>query len=171
MPSLKIFPSLLAANMGALQKEIESVESFSDGIHFDVMDGDFVPNLTFGAPVLKHLKTKTVFDVHLMVQHPERLIDDFVKVGADMISVHFEACQNLHRVLQQIKEHGKKAGVAINPTTSFESAKDAIAMADFVLVMSVNPGFGGQKFIPEVLLKIEQIREKFPEKDIEVMEE
>ncbi len=168
MPNLQIFPSLLSANMGALQQEIETIDDFSDGIHFDVMDGNFVPNLTFGAPVLKQIHTRTFFDVHLMMVHPEQYIEDFINAGAEMISVHFEVCPHLHRVFQQIWARGKKAGVAINPTTSFACSKSAIAMADFVLVMSVNPGFGGQQFIPEVLEKIQEIRKNFPEKNIEI---
>lgn len=165
---IKIFPSLLSANAGRFQSEIDTMDMVCDGIHFDVMDGNFVPNLTFGAPVLTHLHTKTCFDAHLMVNNPDQYIDDFIKSGASMISIHIENNAHVHRTLQRIKQGGSKAGLAINPATSFETAKEAIAFADFVLVMSVNPGFGGQAFIPEVLEKIKKIREAFPKKDIQV---
>lgn len=168
MSSIQIFPSVLAADLGNLQAEINRADPYSDGIHYDVMDGNFVPNLSYGAPVLKCLKSKNIFDAHLMVQNPENLLEDFAKAGAGMLSVHFEACQNVHRTLQQINELGIKSGIALNPGTSYESAYEAIKKADFVLVMSVNPGFGGQKFLPEVLEKIQKIRENFPEKDIQI---
>jgi len=165
---IKIFPSVLAADLGNLQGEIDRADEFSDGIHYDVMDGNFVPNLSYGAPVLKCLKSKNIFDAHLMVQNPDVLLEDFAKAGAGMLSVHFEACQNVHRTLQRINELGMKSGIALNPGTSYEMAYEAIKKADFVLVMSVNPGFGGQKFLPEVLEKIQKIRKNFPEKDIQV---
>ena len=165
---IKIFPSVLAADLGNLQSEIDRADEFSEGIHYDVMDGNFVPNLSYGAPVLQCLHSKNIFDAHLMVQNPEILIEAFAKAGAGMLSVHFEACQNIHRTLQQINELGMKSGVALNPGTSYEQAYEAIKKADFVLVMSVNPGFGGQKFLPEVLEKIRKIRKNFPEKDIQI---
>ncbi len=165
---IKIFPSVLASDLGNLQSEIDRADEFCDGIHYDVMDGNFVPNLSYGAPVLKCLKSKNIFDVHLMVQNPEILLEDFAKAGAGMVSVHLEACQNVHRTLQQINELGMKSGIALNPGTSYDMAYEAIKKADFVLVMSVNPGFGGQKFLPEVLEKIQKIRQNFPEKDIQV---
>jgi ribulose-phosphate 3-epimerase len=170
MKKIKIQPSLLACNMAEMQKEIDKVDPFVDGIHFDVMDGQFVPNLTFGAPVLSKLKTKTQmgFDVHLMCEKPEILLNDFVKAGASAISVHFETCNHINKTLQDINNLGIKSGVALNPATSYESSYEAIKKADFVLVMSVNPGFGGQKFLPEILDKIKKIRKNFPNKDIQV---
>ena len=161
-------PSLLSAHFGALQADIDCVEAFVDGFHFDVMDGQFVPNLTVGAPVLSCLTSQKPFDAHLMVEKPDILIDDFAKAGAKAVSVHFETCPHIHRTFQHIRHAGMKAGVALNPATSFESAKDAISMADFVLIMSVNPGFGGQQFIPEVLEKVRQVRAAHPEKDIQI---
>lgn len=168
MNPIKIFPSLLSAHAGRFQAEIDRLDHLVDGIHFDVMDGHFVPNLTFGAAVLGYLKSKNPFDVHLMVENPDALIADFVKAGANMISVHGECNPHVHRSLQIIKSYGIKAGIAINPATSFETAKEAISFADFVLVMSVNPGFGGQAFIPETLQKIQTIRKYYPQKDIQV---
>jgi len=165
---VKIFPSLLACDLGKMQSEVDRADEFSDGIHYDVMDGNFVPNLSYGAPVLKCLRSKNIFDAHLMVSNPDILLEDFAKAGAGMLSVHFEACQNVHRTLQRINELGMKSGIALNPGTSYEQAYEAIKKADFVLVMSVNPGFGGQKFLPEVLEKIRKIRKTFPEKDIQV---
>ncbi len=167
---IKIQPSLLACNMGKIQQEIDTIDPFVDGIHFDVMDGQFVPNLSFGAPVLHHLSTTTElgFDVHLMCENPDILLESFAKAGAKAICVHVEACPNIHRTLQVIKSFGIQAGVVLNPGTSYASAYEAIKSADYVLVMSVNPGFGGQKFLPEVLEKITQIRKAFPEKNIQI---
>lgn len=165
---MKIFPSLLSANAGRFQEEIDRMDLYTDGIHFDVMDGHFVPNITFGVPVLESLQTKNIFDVHLMIENADFFIDDFIKAGAKMVSVHGENNPHIHRTLQLIKKGGAKAGIAINPGTSFETAKEWIAFSDFVLVMSVNPGFGGQSFIPETLEKIKTIRANFPTKDIEV---
>lgn len=165
---VKILPSLLSANAGRFQEEIDRMDVHTDGIHFDVMDGHFVPNITFGAPVLSFLQTKNFFDVHLMIQNPDQYIADFVKAGASFISIHGENNPHVHRTLQLIKNAGAKAGIAINPATSFETAKEWIRFADFVLVMSVNPGFGGQSFIPETLEKIRLIRQYFPTIDIEV---
>jgi len=168
MPPIKITPSLLSADFGHLQNEIDRAENAVDGFHFDVMDGHFVPNLTAGAPVLRKIKSEKPIDAHLMVEKPELLIDDFAAAGAAAISVHFEICPHLHRLFQKIRAKKMSAGIAINPATSFEAAFEAIKMADFVLIMSVNPGFGGQKFIPEVLEKIRKIRRLFPEKDIQI---
>jgi ribulose-phosphate 3-epimerase len=165
---IQVYPSLLSANAGKFQEEIERIEEFVDGIHFDVMDGHFVPNLSFGAQVLRCLKTRKLFDVHLMVTNPDSLLEDFAEAGAHSLSVHFEVCPHLFRTLDHIRGLGMKAGVVINPSTSFESAKEGISYADFVLVMSVNPGFGGQKFLPEVLPKVRAIRSFFPEKDIQI---
>jgi len=167
---IKIQPSLLACNMGKMQEEINSIDSFVDGIHFDVMDGQFVPNLSFGSPVLEHLFTKTElgFDVHLMCENPDILLESFVKAGAKAICVHIEACQNIHRTLQVIKSFNILSGVVLNPGTSYNTAYEAIKFADYVLIMSVNPGFGGQKFLEETLEKIKRIRKNFPEKIIQI---
>jgi ribulose-phosphate 3-epimerase len=168
MPAIKIMPSLLSANFGALQADVDRAEPFVDGFHFDVMDGQFVPNLTVGAPVLQCLQSQKPFDAHLMVEKPDVLLEDFAKAGASALSVHVETCPHLHRTLQNIKELGMTSGIVFNPATSVEAYWDAIEMADFVLIMSVNPGFGGQKFIPETLKKVKKIRAKFPEKDIQI---
>lgn len=169
MPNpVKVSPSLLAAHLGNLQAEIDRAEPFVDGFHFDVMDGHFVPNLTMGAPVLAMLKSGKPFDAHLMVTNPDELLADFAKAGAAALSVHFETGFHLHRTLQKIRSLGMRAGVALNPTTSFEAAYEAIGYADFVLIMSINPGFSGQAFIPEVLQKTRRIRAAFPDKEIQI---
>ncbi len=168
MPAVKIFPSLLSADFGNLQADVHRTEDCVDGFHFDVMDGQFVPNLTVGAPVLRCIKSKRPFDVHLMVEKPDILLKDFSDAGAAAVSVHFETCPHLHRTIEMIHELGMAAGVAINPATSFQAAYEAIRMADFVLIMSVNPGFSGQSFIPEVLGKVRKIRAEFPQKDIQI---
>ncbi len=168
--AIKIQASLLACDMGKIQEEISATDPFVNGIHFDVMDGQFVPNLSFGAPVLQHLSTTSElgFDVHLMCENPDILLESFVKAGAQAISVHFEACPNIHRTLQVIKNYNVLAGVVLNPGTSYHAAYEAIKFADYVLVMSVNPGFGGQQFLPEVLEKIRKIRKNFPDKIIQI---
>lgn len=168
MPSIKLSPSLLSADFGNLQADINRAEPYVDGFHFDVMDGQFVPNLTVGAPVLKCLKSQKPFDAHLMVEKPDVLLKDFADAGASALCVHTEVCHHLHKTLQTIRQLGMASGVVLNPATSFESTKDAIAMADYVLIMSVNPGFSGQSFIPEVLEKVKKIRKTFPEKDIQI---
>lgn len=170
MPDIKIFPSLLACNMGKFQSEIDHVDPLCDAIHYDVMDGQFVPNLSFGAPILSHLKTDTElgFDAHLMCQNPDILLEDFAKAGATSLSVHLEACPNIHQTLQKINQLGMVSGIALNPGTSYQAAYEAIKKANFVLIMSVNPGFGGQKFLPEVLEKVSLIRKNFPGKNIQI---
>ncbi len=163
MKGTKLFiaPSLLSADFSRLGDEVKAVEEAgADVLHLDVMDGRFVPNITFGPLVVSALrpKTKLVFDVHLMIVEPEKYVEGFAKAGADWISVHAEACLHLHRVVHRIKELGKKAGVALNPHTPPEVVEYLIEDLDFILVMTVNPGFGGQKFIPLCLPKIEKLK-------------
>lgn len=158
---VRIAPSILSADFARLGDEVRAIEAAgADLVHVDVMDGRFVPNLTIGPPVVAALRkvTKLPLDVHLMIVEPERLVDAFAAAGADIITVHAEACMHLHRVVQQIRALGKKAGVSINPHTGQDVLRYVIGEIDLVLVMSVNPGFGGQSFIEAVLPKIEAIR-------------
>lgn len=160
--SVLVAPSILSADFAKLGEEIRRAESGgADWIHVDVMDGHFVPNLTIGAPVVRSLRkeTKLPFDVHLMIADPDRYLSDFAEAGADYITVHAEACTHLKRTLSHIRSLGKKAGVALNPATSEDVLKYVLDDIDLVLVMTVNPGFGGQKFIQAVLPKITEVKE------------
>ena len=157
-----IAPSILAADFANLQKESEMVNnSKADWFHIDVMDGMFVPNISFGMPVMKAIKkhAKKPFDVHLMIEKPERYIQDFKAAGADILTVHYEASTHLHRTIQAIKAEGMKAGVAINPHSSVFLLEDVLSELDLVCLMSVNPGFGGQKFIPNTYNKVHDLRQ------------
>ena len=171
----KIVPSLLAADFLNLQREVEMInESDADWLHLDIMDGVFVPNISFGFPVLEALKPicKKPMDVHLMIEDPDRYIDDFVKCGADIITVHYEACKDVKKTLELIKSKGVKAGVTIKPKTPNSVLADVLDMADMILLMTVEPGFGGQAYIPESTEKIKELRQMLNEKgldtDIEV---
>ena len=158
---IKLAPSILSADFGRLGDQVAEVDrAGADYIHVDVMDGRFVPNLTIGPVVVQGIRgsTNLPLDVHMMVVEPERLVEDFAKAGADHLIVQAEACPHLHRVLQQIREVGCKAGVAINPGTSLSAIEEVLPLVDVVLVMSVNPGFGGQKLIPETVGKVVRLR-------------
>ncbi|MDN5349460.1 MAG: ribulose-phosphate 3-epimerase [Bacteroidales bacterium] len=165
-------PSLLSADFLNLEKEIDMINaSEADWFHLDIMDGVFVPNISFGLPVVDAIKRKAKkpLDVHLMIVEPDRYVDAFRNAGADILSVQYEACTHLHRVLQQIRNAGMKAGVVLNPHTPVLLLTDILAYADLVLVMSVNPGFGGQKFIPETFNKIVELRSMIDKRGLEVL--
>ncbi len=168
---IKIAPSILSADFARLAEEVKAVEAAgADVLHIDVMDGRFVPNLTIGPLVVRALRkvSSLPFDVHLMIVEPDRYIEDFAKAGADWISVHAEACVHLHRTLTRIKELGKKAGVALNPATPLHVLEYVLDELDYVVLMSVNPGFGGQKFIPATLDKIRALKDFLHEQEREL---
>jgi len=164
-----ISPSMLSADFTNLQAEIEMINnSEADWFHLDIMDGMFVPNITFGMPVIKKMKKHAIkpFDVHLMIEDPSRYIKDFADAGTDILTVHYETCKHLHRTIQVIKQNGMKAGVALNPHTPVSLLENILEDIDMVLIMSVNPGFGGQKFIPSSLNKISTLKQMIQEKGL-----
>lgn len=168
---VKIAPSILAADFARLGEEIAQVEAAgADLLHVDVMDGHFVPNLTIGPPVIKAIKavTKLPLDVHLMVEQPDALLPDFIDAGSDNLTVHVEACRHLHRTIQSIKDAGVRASVVLNPATSLHALDEILSDVHMVLLMSVNPGFGGQRFLPATLDKIRALKAQIGERRLSV---
>lgn len=171
MKEIKISPSILAADFSKLGEEIVELEKAgADYIHIDIMDGNFVPNISFGSIMIQALRKKTnlIFDVHLMIKEPEKYLDEIIEAGADIVTLHYEGNFHIHRLIKQIKSRNKKVAVAINPATSIENLKYILNDLDMVLIMSVNPGFGGQKFIFSTLEKIKDLRKLNSNIDIEV---
>lgn len=159
---IKIAPSILSANFAKLEEQIHLIEEGgADWVHLDIMDGHFVPNITFGPMIVKSIRslTKLPLDAHLMIEHPDRYLEHFQQAGVDRITVHVEACVHLHRTIQKISSLGMKTGVTLNPSTPAATLKEILPFVDLVLVMTVNPGFGGQKFIASMISKVEEIAE------------
>lgn len=168
---VKLAPSILAADFGNLREDVKTVERTGvEYLHIDIMDGHFVPNISFGPVVMKALRADSnlVFDVHLMITDPDKYLNDFKNAGADLITVHVEACPHLHRTIQSIKAMGLKAGVSLNPATSLSTIEEILPELDMVLLMSVNPGFGGQSFIESSLDKIKRLKGMIDEKNLNV---
>ena len=168
---IKIAPSILSADFARLLEDVKKVEKAGcEYLHIDVMDGHFVPNITLGPAIVKSLRrdVNMVFDTHLMIENPDDYIKDFVDAGSDLIVVHAEACRHLHRTIQNIKSYNVKVGVALNPATSIESIKHIIEDVDMVLIMTVNPGFGGQSFIESMLEKIKELKQLIDDKNLNV---
>ncbi|MBU0705704.1 ribulose-phosphate 3-epimerase [Patescibacteria group bacterium] len=165
---LKIAPSILGVDYGRMNEHLAELAPFSDMFHVDVMDGNFVDNLTVGAPVVARIKTKVPLDCHLMINNPHKFIKDFAEAGAYSITIHAEASLHLGDDIQKIKDAGCRAAVALNPETPVDKISKVLPMLDMVLIMSVHPGFGGQAFIPEVLEKVKWLREHYPNLDIQI---
>ena len=168
---IKLAPSILSADFARLLEDVKKVEKAGcEYLHIDVMDGHFVPNITLGPAIVKSLRrdVNMVFDTHLMIENPDDYIKDFVGAGSDLIVVHAEACRHLHRTIQNIKSYNVKVGVALNPATSIESIKHIIEDVDMVLIMTVNPGFGGQSFIESMLEKIKELKQLIDDKNLNV---
>ncbi len=168
---IKLAPSILSADFARLLEDVKKVENAGcEYLHIDVMDGHFVPNITLGPAIVKSLRkdVNMVFDTHLMIENPDNYIKDFVEAGSDLIVVHVEACKHLHRTIQNIKSHGVKAGVALNPATPLETIKYVLEEVDMVLIMTVNPGFGGQSFIEGMIPKIKELKAIIDSKNLKV---
>lgn len=168
---IKLAPSILSADFAKLLEDVKKVEEAGcEYLHIDVMDGHFVPNITLGPGIVKSLRkdVNMIFDTHLMIENPDNYIKDFVDAGSDLIVVHVEACRHLHRTIQNIKSHNVKAGVALNPATSIETIKHVLQDVDMVLIMTVNPGFGGQSFIESMIDKIKELKQIIDEKNLNV---
>ena len=168
---IKLAPSILSADFAKLLEDVKKVEKAGcEYLHIDVMDGHFVPNITLGPAIVKSLRkdVNMVFDTHLMIENPDNYIKDFVDAGSDLIVVHVEACRHLHRTIQNIKSHNIKAGVALNPATPIETIKHVLEEVDMVLIMTVNPGFGGQSFIESMIYKIKELKQLIDKKNLKV---